>query len=964
MKSRLFAAASIAALMLGVSACATLSDADGAAADVMAAAEVAEAEERAAAPGEIVVPPLGFAERTLPNGLRVFTARDTATSNVTVQVWYKVGAKDDPEGRSGFAHMFEHLMFKATRNLPQETFDRLTEDVGGSNNASTGLDVTNYFETVPAQHLERMLFAESERMGSLVVDEASFESERDVVKEEFRLRVLSTPYGRFQRLHSQAFIFQDSPYRRPGIGSIADLDAATIDDVLRFHETFYRPDNAYLIVAGNFDQAQLDAWIDGYFGGIENPDRALPVNNVPESFGTAREATFYGPNVPLPMVQITWPTVPYNHPDRAALDVLDGILSTGESSRLYQSLVYRQQIATQATSSNSQQQQVGVLNTSAIMSAGHTPDEGMAALRAEVARIRDEPVTEAELAEAKTELIASALRGLETIDGRAFALGYTLIMTGEAASADRDVANIQAVTVADVQRVARAYLRDDRAIAMRYLQADAENPASPVQEVFTAPITLATLAPADEPVTLLPEGQRTPLPQPGPAVDAATPQVAERRLANGMRVLVARKAGLPLISARLSFDAGTSDDPAGKAGVANFTASLLTQGTESRTAPEIATEIERLGADIGAGAGVDFTNVFASSPSNVFPQTMALMADVVRNPAYAAEELDREKTQTLNGLRVQLSQPGPVSSLAAARAVFGEAPYALPGSGTPGTIPGLTREDLVAFHEGRYRPSQATLVFSGDITPEAAYALAEEAFGDWRDPAGTVATIDDPAGALVAPRIIVIDQPGAGQAAVVAALRGIARTDEDYFPLLVGNSLMGGGFSARLNQEIRIKRGLSYGASSGLGARADEGILSASAQTRNDAVPEVAELILAEITRLSATTATEAELAPRRATLIGSFGRQLETVDGLGGLVANLALYGLPLTSLASYDDDVNGVTPEAIRAAAAEHLPASSASLVIVGDAAVFLTALRAKYPNIEVVPLSSLNIDSVTLR
>jgi len=961
MKSRLFAAASISALMLGLAACASTS-ADMAG---MPDARTQESVSAAAVPGEVVVPPLGFAERTLANGLQVYTARDTTTSNVTVQVWYKVGAKDDPEGRSGFAHMFEHLMFKATRNLPQETFDRLTEDVGGTNNASTGLDFTNYYETVPAQHLERMLFAESERMGSLVVDEASFESERDVVKEEFRLRVLATPYGRFQRLHSQAFIFQDSPYRRPGIGSIADLDAATIDDVLRFHETFYRPDNAYLIVAGNFDQARLDRWIDGYFGGIENPDRALPVNNVPETFGTARDATFYGPNVPLPMVQITWPTVPYNHPDRAALDVLDGILSTGESSRLYQSLVYRQQIATSASSSNSQQQQVGVLNTVAVMSAGHTPDEGLAALRAEVARVRDEPVTAAELAEAKTELVASALRGLETVDGRAVALGYALIMTnGDAASADRDVANIQAVTVADVQRVARGYLTDDRAISMRYLQADEAHPASAVQEVFTAPVTLATLAPAGEPVTLLPEGQRRPLPAPGAAVAAATPQVAERRLANGLRVLVARKPGLPLISARLSFDAGTSDDPAGKAGVASFTASLLDQGTETRSAPEIATEVERLGANIGAGASVDFTNVFASSPSNVFPQTVALMADVVRNPVFAAEELDRAKIQTLNGLRVQLSQAGPVAGLAAARAVFGDAPYALPGSGTPGTIPSLTREDVIAFHDNRYRPSEATLVFSGDITPDAAFSLAEQAFGDWGDPAGTVAAITDPAGALVAPRVIVIDQPGAGQAAVVAALRGIARSDADYFPLLVGNALMGGGFSARLNQEIRIKRGLSYGANSGLGARQDEGLLSATAQTRNDAVPQVAELILAEIARLSATTATEAELAPRKATLIGAFGRQLETVDGLGGLVANLALYGLPLSNLASYDDDVNGVTPAAIQVAAATHLPASSASLVIVGDASVFLDALKARYPNVEVVPLSSLNIDSMTLK
>lgn len=949
MKSRLILTVAASALLLGLPA---------------AAPAVAQTAPAAAA-GQIVVPPLGFRERVLPNGLKVYTARDTATSNVTVQVWYKVGAKDDPEGRSGFAHMFEHLMFKATRNLPPETFDRLTEDVGGTNNASTGLDVTNYFETVPAQHLERMLFAEAERMGSLVVDETSFESERDVVKEEFRQRVLSTPYGRFQRLHSQAFIYQTSPYRRPGIGSIADLDAATMDDVLRFHETFYRPDNAYLIVAGNFDQAQLDAWIDHYFGGIENPDRPLPENKVPETFGPAREATFYGPNVPLPMVQITWPTVPYNHPDRAALDVLDGILSTGESSRLYQSLVYRQQIATTASSSNSQQQQVGVLNTFAIMSEGKTADEGLAALRAEVARLRDEPVTAAELAEAKTELTAQALRGLETIDGRAFQLGYALIMTGDPTAADRDIPNIQAVTAEDVQRVARQYLTDDRAIAMRYLQATDANPPSEVQEVFTAPVTLADLAAAGEPVTLAPEGQRVPLPQPGTAVEAATPQVAERRLANGLRVLVATRPGLPLVSARLSFDAGTADDAAaGKAGVANFTASLLTQGTETRTAPEIATEIERLGANIGAGAGADFTNVFASSPANVFPQTMALMADIVRNPAFTAEDLEREKTQTLNGLRVQLAQPGPVASLAAARAVFGEAPYAVPGSGTPTSIPSIGRDDLGRFHRHFYQPRRATLVFSGDITPEAAYALAEQAFGDWAAEDSDYRATPDSAGPDVAPRVIVIDQPGAGQAAVVAAMRGVSRIDEDYFPVLVGNGVMGGGFSARLSQEIRIKRGLSYGAYSSLSAREDEGLLTASAQTRNDAVPQVAELILAEIARLSESDATADELAPRKATLIGSYGRALETVDGLGGLVAGLALAGLPLSDLATYDDNVNGVTPAQIRAAAAERLPATNASLVIVGDASVFLEALRAKYPNVEVIPLTELNIDSAALR
>lgn len=950
-------------LILSVAAAALLAGAALPALAFEAAPVVVAPVSAPAAQAGIQVPPLGFQRRVLANGLEVYTARDTSTSNVTVQVWYKVGAKDDPEGRSGFAHLFEHLMFKATRNMPPETFDRLTEDVGGTNNASTGLDFTNYFETVPAHHLERMLFAEAERLGSLVVNEEVFASERDVVKEEFRQRVLATPYGRFQRLYSQAFIYQTSPYRRPGIGSIADLDAATTEDVLRFHETFYRPDNAYLIVAGNFDQAQLDAWIDQYFGVLETPDRPLPVNNTPETWGPAREATFYGPNVPLPMVQIVWPTVPANHPDSAALSVLDGVLSTGESSRLYQSLVYQQQIAVQASSGSSQQQQVGTLMTVAVMGQGHAPDAGLAALRAEVARLRDEPVTAAELEEAKNELIASALRSRETVDGRAFTLGYALIMTGDAASADDEIPAIQAVTAEDIQRVARRYLTDDRAIAMRYLPADEANPESPVQEVFTAPVTLADLAPAGEPVTLAPEGQRVPLPSPGQPVAAATPQVAERRLSNGMRVLVAPTQGLPLVSARLSFNAGSSDDPTGKAGVASFTAGLLTQGTATRSAPQIASEIERLGADIGAGAGSDFTNVNVSAPANVFPQALTLMADVVRNPAFAAEELQRQQTQALAGLRVQLSQPGPVAGLAAARAVYGDAAYGAPGSGTPTTIPALTRDDLAAFHAARYQPSDATLVFSGRITPDEAVRLAEQAFGDWTV-AGAPPAAANPAGLDVAPRVIVIDQPGAGQAAVVAAMRGVARDDADYFPLLVGNAVMGGGFSARLNQEIRINRGLSYGARSGLSTREHGGDLTASAQTRNDAVPEVAGLILAEIQRLSSGLATEDELAPRRATLIGSFGRSLETVGGLGALVANLAVYGLPLESLATYADDINGVTPEAIRAAAARALPADQASLVIVGDASVFIEQLRATYPNVEVIPLTELNIDSATLR
>ncbi|MFJ6025693.1 M16 family metallopeptidase [Brevundimonas sp. NPDC092305] len=946
MKSRLILTVAASALLLG-----------------LPAAAPAFAQQPVAGTS-VAVPPLGFQERTLPNGLKVYTSRDTSTSNVTVQIWYKVGSKDDPEDRSGFAHLFEHLMFKATKNFPDETFDRLTEDVGGNNNAFTSDDVTAYHETVPANHLQRLIFAEADRLGSLVVNESVFESERDVVKEEYRQGVLASPYGRLFSLFVPATIYQQHPYRRSTIGSIENLDAATIEDVRRFHATYYRPDNAYLIVAGNFDQAQLDGWIDQYFAPLKNPDRPLPANDVREPEPTGpREATFYAPNVPLPAVVLAWPAVRYGDPDRAALTVLDGILSTGESSRLYRALVYDQKIATQAASSLDASQQAGAVTAYAIMAEGEGPDAGIASLRAEAARLRDQPVTAAELAEAKNELVAGALRERETVEDRANVLGWSLINTGDAAAADAEIAALQAVTIADIQRVARRYLTDDRAITIRYLKADDQHPVTAQAVDVEAPVKVADLAPVGQIFELLPEGQRTAIPEAGPAVDPATPAVETFTLSNGLEVYVARKPGLPLISARLGLDAGSADD-GGKSGLAVMTSGLLTQGAAGRSAPEIAAEIEQLGAQIGASSGPDFTNVFANAPADVFPRAMSLMADLVRRPDFAAEEVERQRDQTLDGLRVALSSPGPVAAAAAGRVVYGDAPYGAPSGGTLTSIPGLTREDVTAFHAARYRPETAKLVFSGDITVEQARTLAEQAFGDWRAAGPAPAAQSDPAGAAATPRVVVIDQPGAGQAAVYAAMRSIARSDEDYFPLTLGNTLLGGSFTSRLNQEIRIKRGLSYGTRSNLGIRADEGAFVASAQTRNDAAVEVADLVLAEIGRLSNSQPTASEMTTRQAILTGGFGSSLETVDGLGGVVAGLALYDLPMSELAAYAGKVEAITPQQVQAAFAEHLPAANASLVIVGDASVFLEGLRAKYPNLEVIKLTDLNLDAAALR
>ena len=338
---------------------------------------------------ETAVPKVDYRLRTLPNGLKVFSIRDPSTANVAVQMWYGVGSKNDPAGRSGFAHLFEHLMFKGTRDMPPEFFDRLTEDVGGANNASTNDDYTNYFETAPANHLETLLWAEAERLGGLVVDEADFKSERAVVEEELRQRVLADPYGRLYALDIPEASYVLHPYHRPGIGSIADLDASTLADVRAFHAVYYRPDNVSLIVAGDFDPAQLDAWVDKYFGPISRPVGAIPqVTAVEPARSGPRLIDAYGPNVPLPAVVLTFAGPDAASPDATALQVLDAILSTGKSSRLYQSLVYRQQLAETVLSDAELRRQPGLFAVGAVMAGGKTPDQGEAALRAELKRLR------------------------------------------------------------------------------------------------------------------------------------------------------------------------------------------------------------------------------------------------------------------------------------------------------------------------------------------------------------------------------------------------------------------------------------------------------------------------------------------------------------------------------------------------------------------------------------------------
>src|SRR5882724_4586364 len=414
------------------------------------------------------MPQLRFTDRTLPNGLRILSAPDHSSPTVAIQVWYHVGSKDDPQSRSGFAHLFEHIMFKSTKNMKSEMMDRLTEDVGGFNNAFTADDVTVYFEVVPSNYLETLIWAEADRLSGLNVDDANFKSERDVVKEEYRQSVLAPPYGRFEYLLQQKSFLQH-PYKRPTIGSIEDLDAASLKDVQDFHTTYYRPDNATLVVVGDFEPKQLDAWVDKYFGPIPRPDLALPRVQIREPARSAEtRVTEYGHN-DLPAIGLTFLAPRQADLDSDALRVADAILSAGESSRLYHALVYEQQLAAEAGANAELREDASLFVLTAVLSEGKKPEDVERSLLAEVKKMQDAPVSAAELEKAKNQIITDQLRQRETSNGKALALGEAAVLLGDPNRVNSDLSRLQAVTAADVQRVMKKYLTDNNRMVLYYL---------------------------------------------------------------------------------------------------------------------------------------------------------------------------------------------------------------------------------------------------------------------------------------------------------------------------------------------------------------------------------------------------------------------------------------------------------------------------------------------------------------
>lgn len=483
--------------------------------------------------------------------------------------------------------------------------------------------------------------------------------------------------------------------------------------------------------------------------------------------------------------------------------------------------------------------------------------------------------------------------------------------------------------------------------------------ASQLAFVFIAVVSFAIVSSSTQAQT----PQATP-PPPGPTHAVSFPRPVEKTLANGLRVIVVERSGSPLITAQLVIKNGGEVDPPELAGLSNMLGDLLSKGTQKRSATEIANAVEALGGTLYAVTRWESTRVGVDVMSSKIRPAMEILSDVVQNPAFKEDEIERLRQQSIDDLTVELGEPGSIARYVAARVVFGDAPYGQPLGGTPETLAAIKRADFVKYHSQWYRPDNAILIIGGDIKPTAAFTLAKQLFGTWKKPAVALPPI--PASQPVmstSPRVVVVDKPDAGQAAVLVTRTGIERSSPEYFNGIVTNSVLS-GYSGRLNQEIRIKRGLSYGAGSTLDTRRNVGPFSASAQTKNQSAAQVADLLLGEVARLASAPVPDVELVPRKAVVVGNFARNLETGSGLVNQVGTLAVFGISFDEINRYIGNSQAVTAADIQKFAGSRLDAKTTNIVVVGNAKDFLPELRKKYPQVEVIPAAELDLNSALLR
>lgn len=909
------------------------------------AAAVCASVVASAVPGEAAprIPQIKFEKYCLSNGLEVIFHEDHSTPIVGVNLWYHVGSKNERPGRTGFAHLFEHMMFQGSQHHDADYFGPL-QKAGGKLNGSTSQDRTNYWETVPSNYLELALWMEADRMGFLlpVMTQQRLDNQRDVVKNERRQSYENRPYGLAYETILAALYPPDHPYSWPVIGSMADLNAASREDIATFFRTYYHPGNASLCIAGDFDPAQARKLVEKYFGSLPAGPKVEKLKpSVPEL--KADQRIRMTDRVGLERVYLAWHSVPQFTADEAELEILADILGGGKTSRLYRSLVREKQIAQDVQVWQDSSELAGAVLVIATARPGHTAAELEAAAMAEIAKIQSEPPNQEEVTRAVNRFEArfvSALESISDFGGRADRLNMYNVYTGDPGNLTKDFDRYPKVTPAGVQRVAKEYLGRHR-VAFTVVPGkkveitpDPRKVDEEVREQLAKKQPPQTRVTAGEPKDTF---DRSRMPGPAPESKFTLPPIHRARLSNGLELLLVENHELPTVNMHLVLRSGRASDPADKAGLAGLTASVWDEGTKRRSSDEIAEELAGLGATLHMGVDWDTAAVRLFSLKRHLAAALDIYSDVVENPVFPERELARERAMALGRLVQIRDEPTILANMAVGAVLYGpEHPYGRPQYGTEESLKSIDRGDLERFYRAGFRPDRAALVVVGDVTIEELKPQLEKYFADWRAPAGRPVEPKYPPRPAPRPsRIILVDKPGSVQSVISVSQVGTERTSPDYFAIAVMNSIFGGQFSSRLNMNLREEKGYTYGARTSFDWRADEpGPLTATASVQTQVTaPALTEFLKEFQGMVGAKPVTADELEFSKTYLTRGYPAGFETPSQVASQLETMVQFRLPDDYFNTVVPKIHAVSTEDVSRVARKYLHVDELAAVIVGD-------------------------------
>jgi predicted Zn-dependent peptidase len=872
----------------------------------------------------------------LDNGLTVIVHTDRKAPVVAVNVWYHVGSKNEKPGKTGFAHLFEHLMFQGTENFNDEYFKPFEQVGVTGQNGTTSFDRTNYFQNVPATALDMALWMESDRMGHLlgVVSQARLDEQRGVVQNEKR-QGENRPYGRVFETVLRASFPAGHPYRWTTIGSMDDLNAASLEDVQEWFRTYYGAANAVLVLAGDVDVATAREKAQLYFGHIPaGPALTRPGLWVAARTESRREVMY--DQVAQTRVYRFWNTPPDGTEDADLLSIAGHILGGGKTSRLYERLVYRERLADTVSAGLSPFEIAGLFSVAADVKSGVAQAKVESAIDAELRRFVARGPTNEELERARTTIRAGFLKGLERIGGfggKADVLAACEVYEGDPGCYERSLELLRTASAKQVQAAAQRWLaQGDYTLEVRPYSTYHHAAASAVDRSRGLPVTSGF---------------------PG----VAFPDLQRRTLSNGMPVVIASRPGVPVARVSVLFDAGYAADQGRKPGTASFTMNLLDEGTQRLGSLAIAARAEALGADLMAGSSLDTSFGAVSALKERFDESIALLADVLRNPAFPPEEVERVRKEWIAAIGREKSSPDALASRLLPPLIYGEGhPYAIPftGSGTEASIAALTRGDLVAFHRDWIRPDNATVIVVGDTTAGEVLPLLEKHFGDWRAPPGARPSKALPSAVTVtAPRVFLVDKPGAVQSNILVGLAAPPSSAPNRLQMDTMNTVLGGTFTSRINMNLREDKHWSYGVRSSLAdARGQRPwLLSAPVQTDRtvDSLREIQREVLEYVGQRPATAD---EIARIRNRDVRALSGRYETNAAVAGAIAEMITFGLPDDYVRTLKDRIEAQSDDSVRAAAREALDPARLTWVVIGDLAKIERPIRdAKLGSVQVL-------------